>query len=52
MEAIKNEILQVIKAFSLGQYKGLKTIDNNYLNKYTFTEFYTDKGTFKHYFAN
>lgn len=52
METIKNEILQIIKAFNLGTFQGSRTIETNFVGKYTFTEFWTENGTFKHYFLN
>lgn len=52
MEIIKNEILQIIKAFNLGTFQGSRTIETNFVGKYTFTEFWTENGTYKHYFKN
>ena len=52
MEAIKTEILQIIKAFNLGAFQSSTTTNTNFVNKYTETEFSTEQGTFKHYFKN
>ena len=52
METIKNEILNIISAFKLGAFQGSRTIDSNFLGKYTFTEFWTETGAFKHYILN
>ncbi|MEN9655884.1 MAG: hypothetical protein RL311_816 [Bacteroidota bacterium] len=52
MELIKTEILQIIKAFNLGTFVSSRTLDVNFVNCYTETEFSTEKGTFKHYFKN
>lgn len=52
MEAIKNEILQIIKAFNLGAFQGSRTLNTNFVSQYTETEFTTEQGTFKHYILN
>lgn len=52
MENIKKEILQIIKAFDLGTFQGSRTIETNFADKYTFTEFWTESGTYEHYFKN
>lgn len=52
METIKNEILQIIKAFNLGTFQGSRTLNTNFVNQYTETEFWTEQGAFKHYFKN
>lgn len=48
MEEIKEEILLIIKLFKLGTFQGSRTIDVNFLGIYTETEFWTEKGVFKH----
>lgn len=52
MKTIKNEILQIIKAFNLGTFQGSRTTEINFVGKYTETEFWTENGTYKHYFKN
>jgi len=52
MEAIKNEILLIIKLFNLGTFQGSRTIETNFVNQYTETKFWTEQGEFTHYFKN
>jgi hypothetical protein len=52
MEPIKNEILTIIELFKLGSFQGSRTIENNFVDKYTKTEFWTENGTFTHFFKN
>lgn len=52
MKTIKSEILQIITAFNLGTFQGLRTIDNDFIGMYTETKFWTEQGIFKHYKLN
>lgn len=52
MKTIKTEILQIITVFNLGTFQGSRTLNTNFVNQYTETEFTTEQGTFKHYFKN
>lgn len=52
MKAIKEEILQIIKAFNLGTFQGSRTINTNLIGEYSETEFWTEQGKFTHYFKN
>lgn len=52
MKTIKTEILQIITAFKLGTFQSSTTINTNFADQYTETEFTTEQGTFKHYFLN
>jgi len=49
---LKKEILGIIKAFKLGTFKHLETVDNNYLGYYTRTKFSTEQGIFYHLYLN
>lgn len=48
---IKTEILQIIEAFNLGQFRGLLSFEpSSKVDGYIFTQFETDLGRYNHYY--